>query len=87
MAQPDAKVRSQSFLHDLKQPWQIVRIDEGMQIDCSDEHFSNAESPRHETRQRGSNATVKRILQWLKQCEAIVSTEEGMQIDRSDEQP
>jgi hypothetical protein len=47
--QPGANVRSESFVQSLKQHLQIVSIDQGMQIDFSDEQPSNADSPQIET--------------------------------------
>jgi hypothetical protein len=38
MWQPGSKVKRERLSQALKQSVEIVRIDEGMQIDCSDEH-------------------------------------------------
>jgi hypothetical protein len=59
----------------------MVSIDEGMQIDRSDEQFENAESPRCESRQLGSNVKTESLLQPRKQDLEIVSIDEGMQSD------
>jgi hypothetical protein len=52
---------------------EIVRIDEGIQIDASDKQFENADSPRVETRQPGSNLTETTVLDQLKHRTEIVS--------------
>jgi hypothetical protein len=62
----------------------IVLIDEGMQIEESDEQYENADSPRVESLQPDSNVTVKSFPQDWKQCAEIVSTDEGIQIDPSE---
>jgi hypothetical protein len=59
----------------------MVSIDEGIQIECSDEQFPNANSPRPETLQQLSNVKIERFLQPLKQFLEMVSTDEGIQID------
>jgi hypothetical protein len=54
---------------------------EGIAIDRSDEQFTNASSPRIETRHPGSNDNCERLLQLAKQKFSIFAIEEGMQID------
>jgi hypothetical protein len=39
----------------------MIRTDEGIQIDFSDEQKENARSPRVETRERGSNAMIVKL--------------------------
>jgi hypothetical protein len=69
-----------------KQPDEMVSIDEGIQIDWSDEQFSNADSPRVETLQQLSNVKIERFAQSKKHFLEMVSSDEGIQIDWSDEQ-
>jgi hypothetical protein len=45
----------------------MVAIDEGIQIDSSDEHPQNAQSPRPETLHPGSNVNIARARQESKQ--------------------
>jgi hypothetical protein len=56
-------------------------MDAGTEIDSSDEHHPNANSPRIESRLPGSNAKLERALHHLKQDPERVSTDEGRQID------
>jgi hypothetical protein len=60
---------------------EIVSIDEGIQIDCSAEHLSNADSGRFEIWQPCSNAKCEIVWQDLKQELEMSSIDEGMQID------
>jgi hypothetical protein len=64
----------------------MIPIEEGMQIDTSDEHHKNVNSPRTEILQPDSNVKDDRFPQLVKQLPETVSTDEGMQID-SNEQP
>jgi hypothetical protein len=75
------------LLQDEKQDFEIVSIDEGMQIDRSAEQPANANSPRFESREPRSKVKSERFSQSQKQDLEIVSIDEGMQIDRSAEQP
>jgi hypothetical protein len=59
----------------------MVSIDEGIQIDRSDEQFSNEHPPRVTTAQELSNAKIERSIQLQKQRYGIVSIDEGRQID------
>jgi hypothetical protein len=70
----------------LKQHLEIVATDDGIEIDSSDKHFSNADSPRMAILQPDSNVSCERLLQWLKQDLEIVSTDEGTQMDCREEQ-
>jgi hypothetical protein len=56
-------------------------IDEGIQIDCSDEQPLKALLPRTVILQPDSNANVDRFLQREKHKGGIVSIDEGMYID------
>jgi hypothetical protein len=58
-----------------------LSTDEGIQIDWSDEHCENADSPRSESLQPHSNAAEERALHSLKHDLEIVSTDEGNEID------
>jgi hypothetical protein len=69
----------------LKQKAERVSIDEGIQIDSSDEQFEKAASPRVRSRQPRSNVNVRRCPHSLKQLFESVSIDEGIQIDSSDE--
>jgi hypothetical protein len=64
-----------------KQDSEIVSIDEGRQIDSSDEQSENADSPRSESLDPLSNVKVARHSHDLKQELEIVSIEDGIQID------
>jgi hypothetical protein len=46
-----------------KQDSRIASVDEGMQIDPSDEHQQNADSPNLETREPGSKVKVESCQQ------------------------
>jgi hypothetical protein len=70
----------------MKDEFEIMSIDEGMQIDRRDEQPSNAEGRSRERFEPGSNVTLKSFSQTPKQSSEIVTMEEGIQIDRSDEQ-
>jgi hypothetical protein len=59
----------------------IVTIDEGIEIDSSDEQFSKADSPRIEMLLRGSNVTEERLAQRAKQLLETVPMDEGINID------
>jgi hypothetical protein len=60
--------------------------DEEIQIDRSDEQFSNADSPRFEIWQARLKARRERFAEFRKHFREIVVIDEGTQIDRSDEQ-
>jgi hypothetical protein len=64
-----------------KQLSEMVSIDEGIQIDRSDEQCANADSPSVETLQQLSNVKIERFLQLEKQSSAMVVIDEGIQID------
>jgi hypothetical protein len=64
----------------------MVLIDEGIQIDWSDEQFSNADGPRVETLEQLSNVKIERFVQFQKQEFQMIAIDEGIQIDWSDEQ-
>jgi hypothetical protein len=61
---------------------EIVSIDAGRQIDRSDEHHSNADSPSLTIAEPASNAKCEMLLQDRKHELEIVSIDEGMQIYR-----
>jgi hypothetical protein len=69
------------FLQSEKQWREIIKTDEGMRIDSSDEHPENADSPSIESLEPASNVTTDRLSQPRKQHLEIVSIDEGMQID------
>jgi hypothetical protein len=69
-----------------KHSLEIVSIDEGIQIDSSDEQLENADSPRVDTLQPISIVKMERFVQSWKQWLEMVSIDEGIQIDSSDEQ-
>jgi hypothetical protein len=58
-------------------------MDEGMQIDRSERHDENADSPRLETLHPDSNIKFERREQHAKHSLEIVAIDEGIQIDRS----
>jgi hypothetical protein len=60
---------------------EIVRTDEGIQIDSRDEQKVNAPAPRSEIMQPDSNVTRKSSWQSQKLPLGIVLTDEGIQID------
>jgi hypothetical protein len=60
-------------------------MDEGMQIDRSDEQPANADSPSVESLEPDPNVNTERRTQGEKHDRDIVSIDEGRQIDRSDE--
>jgi hypothetical protein len=64
----------------------MVSIDEGIQIDWSDEQLSNAQQPSFETLQPFSNVKIERFVQLQKHFLEMVSIDEGIEIDWSDEQ-
>jgi hypothetical protein len=84
--EPGSNVTFARRLQFLKQDLEIVSIDEGMQIDVSDEQFSKADSPRFERREPIAKVKCDRFRQSLKQNREIVSIDEGTQIDSSEEQ-
>jgi hypothetical protein len=57
-----------------------------MQIDRSDEHFSNAAPQRIETLQGVSNVKFQRLLDEPKQRSGILAIEEGRQTEGREEQ-
>jgi hypothetical protein len=61
-------------------------MDEGIQIDRSDEHSENAEFPRFDTRQPASKTTFERPVHAKKHDSEIVSIDDGIRIDRSERQ-
>jgi hypothetical protein len=79
--EPGSKTMARRFLQPVKQELEIVSIDDGRQIDPSDEHPRNADSPRLETREPGSNVKVESVLQPSKQDFGIASVHEGLQLD------
>jgi hypothetical protein len=67
-------------LHPLKHFSQIFSIEEGKQIDESDEQSQNAEFSIHESLEPDSNVIVESELHLSKPWSQILSTEEGTQI-------
>jgi hypothetical protein len=59
----------------------MISIEEGIQIDSSDEQYENADSPSSEIWQPRSNVNVERCLQQVKQDFEMTSMDEGIQID------
>jgi hypothetical protein len=74
-------------VHDLKQVFEILSTDEGMQTDSSDEHPSNADRSRAEISDPGSNVNLERLVQSLKQDAEIPASAEEIQSNSSDEHP
>jgi hypothetical protein len=64
----------------------MLPVDAEMQTDWSDAQNSNAESPRSEILEPGSNVKVERFRQPRKSSLEIVAIDEGRQIEGS-EQP
>jgi hypothetical protein len=60
---------------------EIVSTEEGMQIDWSEWHEANADSPRIRIRQGPSNIKFERFLQYLKQQSGMLSIVDGIPID------
>jgi anti-sigma regulatory factor (Ser/Thr protein kinase) len=73
-------------VHLLKHSLEIVSTDEGILIDSSDEQFENADSPRIDTREPGSNVKLESFVQSEKHDFEMISIDEGIQIDRSETQ-
>jgi hypothetical protein len=65
----------------VKQDQAIVFIDDEIEIDSSDEHASNADSPRVAILESGSNLTLEMHSHLLKEDFEIVSIDEGREID------
>jgi hypothetical protein len=59
----------------------MTSVDEGMQIDASEEQKANADSPRVDKLDPFSNETLERLLASAKHDPEMVSTDEGIQID------
>jgi hypothetical protein len=59
----------------------MISIDEGIQIDSSDEQLENADSPRFEILEPLSNVKIERFVHLKKQYEEMVPIDEGIQID------
>jgi hypothetical protein len=64
----------------------MVVTDEGMQIDCNDEHKQKVPLSRAESSQPGSNVKTRSLALQRKQASEMVSIDDGIQIDRSEEQ-
>jgi hypothetical protein len=56
-SEPDSNAKAESARQFLKQYSEIVRTDAGIQIDCSNEQSENADLPKIETLEPGSNLT------------------------------
>jgi hypothetical protein len=74
-----------SFSAFLEPGRQIVSIDAGIQINWSDEHLSNGDSPRLESLLPNSIANSDNWVHDLKQNREMVSIDEEIQIDWRDE--
>jgi hypothetical protein len=61
-------------------------IEEGTQIDESDEQYPIANFPRHASRVSDSNSTLERELHREKHSSESFLTMDGIQIDKNDEQ-
>jgi hypothetical protein len=59
----------------------MTSTDDGIQIDLSLEHFSNADSPRIDSFESGSKRKCLSFSQSFKQDLEIASTDAGIQID------
>jgi hypothetical protein len=79
-------VTSESLAQDEKQWWQRISTDDGRQIDESDLHCSNADSPIRTMCDFGSNRSRERFSHRRKHFAQIVSTELGMKSDESRKQ-
>jgi hypothetical protein len=64
----------------------MISTDEGIQIDESDEHPSNARFSIRESLESDSKLTFERLEHRQKQDSQMISIDEGIQIDESDEQ-
>jgi hypothetical protein len=67
MLQQRSNVKRERFVQSEKQHGEMVVIDEGIQIDLSDEQCSNADSPSFQTLQQLSNVKIDRFVQFSKQ--------------------
>jgi hypothetical protein len=74
---PASNFISASFRQSLKQHGKIASIDEGRQIDWSEEQFSNADSPRIKILEPASKANVERAVHPQKQTAPMVARDEG----------
>jgi hypothetical protein len=81
MVEPGSNVNFESFSHILKQSLEIKSTDEGIEIDRSDEQFSNADSPRMEIREPAWNRKSERAQQYEKHDLEMALIDEGMQMD------
>jgi hypothetical protein len=73
------------LLQRAKQRLEMVSIDEGIQIERSDWHPPNADSPKIETLEPDSNAKFESEPHPSKQDLEIVCMDEGIQIEESRE--
>jgi hypothetical protein len=64
----------------------MISIDEGIQIDWSDEQPQNAFSPSLDNSEHLSNPKLESFSQEEKQLEQMSLTDEGIQIDSREEQ-
>jgi hypothetical protein len=81
--EPDSNVTCERLIQFLKQPPEMLSVDEGIQTERRDMHCAKARSHRRETWQRDLNVNVLRDMQSQKQAMGRVWTCEGMQIGRS----
>jgi hypothetical protein len=71
MSQPGSNVKVESFWQPVKQKWEMVLTDEGIQTDGSDLQSANAARPSLKTLQPGSNVNLERLVQSPKQHREI----------------
>jgi hypothetical protein len=76
MIPPDSNVKSESRRQYPKQDLQIAPMEEGIQIDCSDEQNSKADGPSIETLHPDSNVKVESFPQDMKQNPGMALTDE-----------
>jgi hypothetical protein len=74
-------VKSRRLSQPLKHDSEIVSIDEGRQMDRSDEQNENADCPRIESLEGVSNVKWKRVWQPLKHDFETISIDAGMQME------
>jgi hypothetical protein len=82
---PPSKVTIARFLHPEKQDVRRCLIDEGIQIEASDEQEEKAVSCTVEIRESLSNMMLERFAHFEKQASEIVSIDRGTQIKVNDE--
>jgi hypothetical protein len=74
-------MRLARFAQPTKQFSESVSIDEGRDIDSSDEQYAKAFRPRFETFDPDSNTKLESFWHVRKQSSGIISIRDGMEID------